>query len=372
MEKKTIYIMGGSIIGVLVILILAVYIITNLKPAKYDFKELEIKIKEAAEKYYHKNPTMLPTEDGTYRLEYSTLESNKLIDPLNKITKENVACNAHVIIIKEGTSYTYIPYLSCGEVYTTRELYNQVLYNSPVVTSGSGLYQTTSGEYYFRGKIENNYVAFGSVKKRDKVIDILWQILSINNNEVKLRAVEPIKDKSVWDNRFNTTENKYFGYNDFDLSILSEYLIKLKENNIILNETENAKLVSKKLCVNARTEQDNTKDGTTECAKLSEKEYYYGTITPYEFIRASLDNECNTVANRACSNFNFISNLAQSDEWTTTPSTLSNHEVYVLDGSSFEKEKTNNKNSIFPVITLNNYAFYDTGTGTIEDPYRIK
>lgn len=372
MEKKSLYIMGGVIIGVLVILLVVVWALTNLKPAKYSYDEIEIKLKEAAEKYYHKNPNMLPTEDGTYQLAYSTLESNGFIDPLNEITEDNVACSAHVILIKDDTEYTYIPYLNCGEAYTTKELYKQILYNSPVVTSGSGLYLNNNGEYYFRGKIENNYVAYGSVKDKDKVIDTIWRVISIKDNMVRLKAVKPLRTKTVWDKRFNTTENGYDGYNDFDLSQFSDYLKDLKEENTILNESENAKLVSNKLCIGSRSAQDTTKDGSIECSKYSQDEYYYGTITPYEYIRASLDPECKTLSDRACSNFNYMADLGQSDEWTVTASTLSNYQSYVFRGSIFVEEKTSNKNSVYPVITLNKYAFFKSGTGTLEDPYRIK
>ena len=256
--------------------------------------------------------------------------------------------------------------------YTTKELYKQILYNSPVVTSGSGLYLNNKGEYYFRGKIENNYVAYGSVKDKDKVIDTIWRVISIKDNMVRLKAVKPLRTKTVWDIRFNTTENKYDGYNDFDLSQFSDYLKDLKEENTILNESENAKLVSNKLCIGSRSAQDTTKDGSSECSKYSQDEYYYGTITPYEYIRASLDPDCKTLSDRACSNFNYMADLGQSDEWTVTASTLSNYQSYVFRGSIFAEEKTSNRNSVYPVITLNKYAFFKSGTGTLEDPYRIK
>ncbi|MDD6272518.1 MAG: hypothetical protein PUA90_03245 [bacterium] len=372
MEKKNMFIMGGVLIGILVILLVVVWAITNLKPVKYSYDELEEKIKKATESYYHKNPSMLPSEDGTYSLAYSTLESNGFIDPLSEIVENGSSCNSHIIVIKSGPEYTYIPYLDCGEIYSTKELYKQVLYNNSVVTSGSGLYQTTNGEYYFRGKIDNNYVAFGSTQKRDENIDTIWKIISIKDNMVKLKAVNPIRTKTVWDNRYNSTERSYDGYNDFDLSVLSEYLKNLKKDNTILNESENAKLVSNKLCIGERTQEDTTTDGSTECSKLSADEYYYGTITPYEYIRASLDPECNTLGNQSCSNFNFLANLGQSDEWIITPSTKANNLAFVFRGSLFEEEKTKNKNSIYPVITLNKYAFFKSGTGTLEDPYRIK
>ena len=371
MEKKSLIIMGGTLIGILVILLVVVWAITNLKPVKYTFEELETKIHEATVEYYHENPSALPLNDGTYNLDYSVLESNGYMKPLNEITESSQSCSAHVIILKEGTEYTYIPYLNCGTEYTTKELYKQVLYNNPVVTSGSGLYQTPQGEYYFRGKVDNNYVVFGSEKKGNETTDIMWRIMSINNNTIKLRAVDSVKS-TKWDNRFNSTENSYDGYNDFDLSLFSDYLKDLKENKVILSESENAKLVSQQLCINTRTLQDTTKDGSTECAKLSIDYYYYSSILPYEFIRASLDPECTTMGNRSCSNYNYLAKLNQADEWVITASPTANNLAYVFGGNLFKEEKTNNSNSLYPVIVLNRFAFFKSGNGTEEDPYRIK
>ena len=133
MEKKSLIIMGGTLIGILVILLVVVWAITNLKPVKYTFEELEAKIHEATVEYYHENPSALPLNDGTYNLDYSVLESNGYMKPLNEITESSQSCSAHVIILKEGTEYTYIPYLNCGTEYTTKELYKQVLYNNNVL-----------------------------------------------------------------------------------------------------------------------------------------------------------------------------------------------------------------------------------------------
>lgn len=372
MEKKSVYIIGGAIIGVLVLLLVIVWFMTNVRPTKYTYDELETKIYQATEKYYHKNPNLLPTQDGTYNLSYDTLVSNEMIKPLSEIVENGQNCSANIIVIKNGNDYSYIPYVNCGSDYTTKELYKQVLYDSPVVTVGSGLYKTIDNEYYFKGKISNNYVSFGSIKNGKDEEEIIWQIVSIKNNQIKLRAVKKLKFKTQWDNRYNNDTQTYVGYNDFDLSILSEYLSNVQTNYSLLKDTELAKIVPQQLCIGSRSKEDVSIDGRSECAKLSQKTYYYGTITPYEIIRSSLDENCKTIESRSCSNYNYLADLGQSEEWTTIPTSLNNYQALVFNGGTFELENAKNQNSVYPTIVLNRYAFFKSGNGTLEDPYRIK
>lgn len=372
MNKKTMFILGGSLIGILVVLLVAVWIMTNLRPNYYDFDVVEEKIAKATEKYYLKNPQMLPTSDGKYNLDYSVLSNSGVIKPLNEIIKGGENCSANIIVTKEDTNYTYIPYVNCGELYTTKELYKQILNDHSVVSSGSGLYKTANNEYYFRGKIDNNYVAFGSTTKRKETINTLWRIISIENDVVKLRSVNPTETKTAWDNRYNENEKSYIGYNDFDMSLFKDFLTSLNDKEQLLNDKELAKIEKTNLCIGKRGEEDETIDGSAECAKLSLDTYYFGTITPYEYIRASIDENCKTLADRSCSNYNFIAGLSQEEEWTTTASLTDDYQAYIFKGSSFYLEKAKSKRVIYPVIKLNKYAFFKSGTGTLEDPYLVK
>lgn len=377
MEKKSLFIIGGVITGVLVLLILIVWIVTTLNPAKYSYEELEEKMVKTTEKYYHKNPGNLPTNDGTYSLDYSTLVSAELIKPLNEILDGGESCSAHIIIIKSNNDYSYIPYLNCGEKYKTKELYRQVLDNSPVVTTGSGLYYNEN-EYYFKGKVNNNYVSFGTNIVRDKKVDILWKIVSIKDGLVKLKAEKALPEKPNFDDRYNESRERYDGYNDFDNSILSDYLINLRNGNPVdgeegrplLNEKEITKVIPTKMCIGTRLETDGAE--AVECNKLSEKEYHFTIMTPYEYMRASLDENCNSLTSESCSNFNYLSKIGYSDEWSAIPFNDNDYQVYVLKGTHYELEKASTVNGVYPMITLNKYSFFKSGTGTLEDPYRIK
>lgn len=372
MSKKTIIIICSSVLGLFLIIILAVWLISSLKPKYISYEQIETKMKEAAEKYYKDNAAILPSQDGTYSIDYSILSGAGYIKPLTEQLKDGATCSGNVTVIIDDSVKTFIPYLNCGEKYLTRELYKQILNDNPVVTEGRGLYLSDNGEYYFRGKIDNNYVVFGSTAVKKEKNPILWRIISINNNNVKLKAVKPFAKKTNWDDRYNTNEKKSYGYNDFELSILKEYLTNESNNSSIFKPEEMTKLVKTNLCVGKRSLTDTSKDGSVECSVLSNDQYYFGTITPYEYIRASLDDNCLTADNRACSNLNHLFNLDQSEEWSITADNNTDYNAFVFSGNIFSLAKAKTKKDVYPTIILNNYTFYKSGSGNLNDPYIVK
>ena len=69
--------------------------------------------------------------------------------------------------------------------------------------------------------------------------------------------------------------------------------------------------------VDKREEKDMTKDGSVECAVLSEDKSLFSLITPYEYMRISLDENCKYLTSNSCANYNFLSGT-QSSQWTLT------------------------------------------------------
>ena len=57
MNKKTLVIIGSSIIGLIVFLLIVVWLISIIKPHYYTYEEFETKVSEAAKSYYKNNPT---------------------------------------------------------------------------------------------------------------------------------------------------------------------------------------------------------------------------------------------------------------------------------------------------------------------------
>lgn len=372
MERKTVFVMCGTVIGLLVLLLLGLWVFSLFSNHYYEPAEVEGLIVEATEKYYRDNPVYLPTDDGTYNLSYSALVADDYIAPLGELIEGGDVCSANITVVRKNETFTYIPYLNCGDLYATKELAQIVIDNNPVVTTGSGLYQDENGVYYFKGKIENNYVSFGTYEEKGERVSYTWRIISIENGKVKLKSVEPIGDRLVWDDRYNSTEGKNVGYNDFDLSLLSDALKDFETNYDFMDESSIAKIEPTNLCIGTRELNDNISKGNLECTKLSKEQYLFGTMTPYEYMRASGDAECTTASNRTCSNFNYLSEGNHSSELLITTTAKSNYEVYAFEGFDFYLESAKYKKYYYPVITLSQYSFFNSGTGTLEDPYTIK
>ena len=112
-----------------------------------------------------------------------------LEQPLNEVLEDGDTCSASITIVKQESVYSYIPILNCGDAYTTRSLVDKILADNQVVTQDSGLYNE-NGEHFFRGKVANNYVAYGSYEVKDETTPFLWRIVSIKDNEIKLKAMD--------------------------------------------------------------------------------------------------------------------------------------------------------------------------------------
>lgn len=372
MNKKTLIIAGCSIIGVLVLLLVVVWLMSIFKKNYVTYESVEEKIVGAAKKYYKEKPELLPVNDGKYTLSYNTLVEGQYIKPLNELLKDGDNCNAEIYVIKSGNTYAYIPKLNCGESYTSVELYKQILAKTDVVETGSGLYKNEDGSYYFRGKVTNNYIVFGQKTVKKKKVDVLWQILSIApDGTIKIRSTEATNTKTDYDSRFNVEKNSYVGYNDFELGIIHSYLNELAKNEDILTNEQKAKLKATQLCIGMRSEEDTTKDGSTECSVLSSDNMLFGTLTPYEYMRASLDEDCIKTTDKACSNYNFLYDKEAKLQWIITASPINNYQAYEFNGKFFDLSSTKNKKVVYLTANLNEFAFYKSGTGTQSDPYRI-
>ena len=372
MEKKTLYILCGGCIGFLLLVLFGLWIMTTLTPKYYTYEQAEEKIKEATNEYYHNNPAGLPVDDGKYNLSYEALVQAELIKPLSEMIKDGETCSASITIVKQGDTYSYIPILNCGEAYQTRALADKILADNQVVTEDSGLY-LEDGEYYFKGKINNNFVAFGTYERKNQNVPFLWRIISIKDGEIKLRAVNNIGKKSVWDSRYNTNENKQIGYNDFDYSEIKDTLKELETTFNFKYENVNfdiSKLKARNLCIGARELDEPLSKGNIECNKLSKDKYFFGTITPYEYMRASTDKDCINPTSRSCENYNYLSIM--ESEWTLTPTASNTYGILVYDDNQFVQYKASTSKQIYPTIILSEYVYYNGGNGTEEDPYLIR
>lgn len=373
-DKKKLIIIGASLIGFLVVVLLATWIISIVKPHYYTYEEVEEKITLAVKSYYETNPTLVPTKDGDYTIQYSTLVEGKHIKPLNEILKDGDNCTVEIVVNKSGDNIAYLPYLTCPGSYETKELYKVIKENSPVVTEGSGLYESENGGYYFRGEVKNNYITFGTININDKDVPYLWRIVSIeDDNTVKIINETGKREQYPWDNRYNEDRDATWGYNTFELSRAKETLKNLESDEDIVNENLKNAIVSKELCVAKRKLNDETKNGTVECSVKSNDKYMFGLITPYEYMRASLDENCKIATSESCSNYNYL----YHERWNTWSLTAldtedSNYSVYYLNGAAFNTARASLERRFILTAYVNKRALFKSGNGTETDPYVVR
>lgn len=373
MSKKTVVIIASTFIGLLVLLLLGLWLMSTLNHKYYTYEEVEQKMIKATEAFYKNHPEILPVNDGKSTLQYSTLVENKLIDPLKDLLKDGDSCSAEIIVIKNENDYTYIPKLSCSDKYSSIEFVSQFIKNHEVVSEGSGLYSDNNGGYYFRGKVDNNYVKLGQIaisKKESK--DLIFRIISIDSNgSVRLRSESPLEDGVPFDTRYNETREYNDGYNDYETSTLKDYLIKLENNDKVLPAKIRSKLIKSNICVGSRSLTDESKDGSTECSKLSENLVLFDLLSPYEYIRASLDENCKNLTDRSCQNFNYLSGNGKRS-WTLIANQSNNYQVYSFNGYNFQSSTADSDKHLYLVVKLSPYVMFKSGDGTINNPYTLK
>ncbi len=352
-KKMLIY--TGIVVLVIVIAIIVVVILTKTVP----YPEIERRMQNAAINFYKDNSELLPqTENGEVRIGLNELEE-KYIKPIQKMVKKGVICNGEVRVIKNGEDYLYIPYLNCGDEYTTIELYKVITSENNIVTSGSGLYK--QGDIYsFRGENVNNYVKFAGK---------VWRIIKIDeNNNIKLIETEK-RDSLPYDDRYNNDKGYNIGFNDFLVSRLYESLQKIYSNPENFNSIERASIVSSPLCIGKRDINETNNDGSVECSAKTDLEPL-GLIQINEYINASLDQNCKKIGDASCQNYNYL-HAYDKAWWTLTTDKSNSYGVYRIDTRG--AEVVNASAYAAPRITLliNSNIIYKSGDGTQANPYVI-
>lgn len=360
-KKKLLLIMGGMI-G-LVILIIVILLIYNAIFGKTSYKDIENKLLKAAEKYYSENEGLLPkSELEEVTTTDAALTSAGYLKSMAELTKgmKGVTCTASVVVSYTGGEYRYTPLLDCGSSYTTKTLTSYINDNVERVYTGSGLYDL-NGELVYRGENPNNYIKFA---------DRLWRIVKIENNQAVM-ILDEKRERTVWDDRFNTDRDRNDGINDYTVSRVYEEITKLYDENTIFNKNNKNLVAMHSLYLGKRYESDMDNDGSIEKATFMEKQYI-GLLPLYDYINASIDTNCNSALTTSCTNYNYLNHF-NYNWWTITADASNSYKVYrISSDGEIESIKAGANGYIRPVIYLVKDAVYVGGTGTESDPYTIK
>ena len=202
------------IVGIIVLLFVVLSIASGGN--RYSYEKIEKIMTNAAKSYFADYPENLPkTESQIVEVETPTLVQAGKMKDLNEYTKKGVVCTGKVSVAKTGNDYTYTPDLNCGESYRSKTLANAIIDDSPVTTSGYGLYKLDD-YYVFRGENVNNYVQLG---------DTIWRAVKLDTNRNVYLVTEKYSGySSSWDDRYNTQTGYKTGINNYSTSRLKYFL----------------------------------------------------------------------------------------------------------------------------------------------------
>lgn len=358
LDKKTLMYLGVGV-GSIVLLILFLLILKIIVGSRVNSKQFESRLKNAAVSYYEKYPDKLPQTSGNkVSISIDDLVKSGNLKSLDKLLDKGLTCEGNVNVSNNNGYYLYQPVIKCSDNYETNLLYQKILKDNPVVTSGNGIYKVDD-YHLFRGENLNNYVKFSNMN---------FQILRINSdNTVRMILIDNINTTS-WDDRYNVQKQDYVGKNDYSISrikdVLNDYF---KDKGTFTNEAK-ALIVPQSLCVGARNENATINNGSIECAKKYDNQPL-GLLQVNEYMLASIEPTCKYIYDSQCTNYNYLANI--NNLWTITPNSANTYQVYKIAGYVYSNNASVNAQPKF-VITISSDALFDSGSGTEENPYIIK
>lgn len=332
------------------------------------YQELETKLSNAAINYVDRNKELLPKSSSVNsKINLDTLVSNRMIKELHALDDSNVTCSGYVEIIKndETNSYRYNPYIRCGNYYETTKFANYLI-NKGVVTSGEGLY-IINNEYIYKGDNPNNYIKIG---------DNTYRILRITEDgNLKLISTKSTSNSYIYDDRYNSDIEEYYGINDYSLSRIKVSLEKIYDGNVeyekfILSDLEKSYIIDYDFCVGKRPLQDTNISSNAECSVVSKQKI--GSINIEDYYLISTSGKCLATNDKECNNYNYLYNYDNTFYSTIVSNADNSYTYLVIDGGIISSIRTTRNNRLYPVIYLDSEILYLSGNGTSSNPYILR
>ena len=204
--------------------------------------------------------------------------------------------------------------------------------NNEPTTIGDGLYSVGS-EFIFKGSSVNNYVMYSG---------LLWRIVKINNDGSINLVTDNVMNEFMW----GTTGSNY------STSQVRKWLNETSDNtgifyrNLYNPETY---LKSNLICLDAVSNLSNFK-----CEKTLSDDYV-GILAINDYTNSIVDE--GTYLN------------INDEYWLSTMVDSSN--VWFVDSDKISKTELTDSYGVRPTVTLNATVSYESGDGTINNPYKI-
>ena len=129
-------------------------------------------------------------------------------------------------------------------------------------------------------------------------------------------------------------------------------------------------MISFPVCVGKRLVTSESKNNSEECKEVLQNQRM-GLLTVSDYLYASIDPNCKNTASKSCENYNYLANRA--NWWLATADAKDTTSVFsVSQLGDVESKSAASFSTIRPVITLNSRVFYQSGTGSEENPYKLR
>lgn len=358
-KKKLILIIGGLLL--IMVIAFGGALIYNKFFAKNSYDEVLNNMKQASIEYFNVRSNRLPSDDNdSVTVSDTELVNVGLMKSVNEqLGAKGYTCDGEVIVTNINGNYRYNPVLDCGDKYQTTTLADYIDDNVSIVTNGNGLYELNNSLVY-RGDNVDNYI---------KLADKIYRIVKIVDDRIVIILTD--KAESVnWDNRYNIDKNSNVGINDYTVSRMRDYLETLYAGNSLLSDSAKLLVTSYDLQIGGRTGEDTDKTGQLENAVVLEKQYI-GLLPVYDFLNASIDENCTATTSKSCVNYNYLAKYKNS-WWTVTASEGNTYSVFKINNGTATIANASTNAYLRPVLYLASDTIYVSGDGSKDSPFIIK
>lgn len=186
-------------------------------------------------------------------------------------------------------------------------------------------FKDINGDYYFSGKVDDNYVMYSNM---------LWRVVKVNkDNSIKLVSSDNIS---------------YLAFDDEITSFNDSYISKWLNTDVLTNQLDKNAITYNPICTDNITETNNK-----ECENYN-NELNFGLLSVAEYVNAGgeesyLNNE----------KFFYLSSIKDDEVW------------YVTSRGKLKSSSGDKLYGVRPTITLKANTIYTSGKGTSEDPYQV-
>ena len=186
-------------------------------------------------------------------------------------------------------------------------------------------FKDINGDYYFSGKVDDNYVMYSNM---------LWRVVKVNkDNSIKLVSSDNIS---------------YLAFDDEITSFNDSYISKWLNTDVLTNQLDKNAITYNPICTDNIIETNNK-----ECENYN-NELNFGLLSVAEYVNAGgeesyLNNE----------KFFYLSSIKDDEVW------------YVTSRGKLKSSSGDKLYGVRPTITLKANTIYTSGKGTSEDPYQV-